>query len=63
MPWSGFSPVSLVQLGHLRLLGGWYRTHVGHDISSASPSGSLLPSTIIIVLALVNSAASTVGDL
>ena len=29
--------------------------HVGHDASSASPAWSLLPSSVLIVLALVNS--------
>ena len=34
---------------------------VGHDASSTSPGWSLLPLTLIIVLALVNSAVSPVG--
>ena len=34
---------------------------VGHDASSASLGWSLLPSTVIIVLALVNSAVSPAG--
>ena len=34
---------------------------VGHDASSASSGWSLLPSTVIIVLALVNSAMSPAG--
>ena len=33
---------------------GWCLTRVGRDASSASPGWSLLPSNIIIVLALVN---------
>ena len=39
----------------------WCLTRVGHDVSSASPGWSLLPSNVIIVLALVNSAMSPVG--
>ena len=35
--------------------------HVGRNVSSTSLDWSLLPSTIIIVLALVNSAVSPVG--
>ena len=35
--------------------------HVGHDTSSASPGWSLLPSTVIIVLVLVNSVGSSAG--
>ena len=42
-------------------MGGWCLTHVGHDVSSASLGWSLLPSTVIIVLALFNSAVSPVG--
>ena len=34
---------------------------VGRDASSVSPGWSLLPSKVIIVLALVNSAVSPVG--
>ena len=37
--------------------------HVGHDASSMSPGWSLLPSNIIVVLALVNSAVSPAGTL
>ena len=48
MPWLGFSSVSSV---HLRLSSGWYLICIGCDASSASLGGSLLPSTIIIVLA------------
>ena len=40
---------------------GWCLTCVGHDASSASLGWSLLPSTVIIVLVLVNSAVSPVG--
>ena len=35
--------------------------HVGRDMSSTSLGWSLLPSNVIIVLALVNSAMSPVG--
>ena len=35
--------------------------HAGHDVSSASPGWSLLPSNLIIVLALVNSTVSPAG--
>ena len=34
---------------------GWCPTRVGRDASSASPGWSLLPSSVLIVLALVNS--------
>ena len=37
---------------------GWCLMHVGHNASSTSLGWSLLPSGIIIVLALVNSAVS-----
>ena len=40
---------------------GWCLTRVGHDTSSVSPGWSLLPSSVIIVLALVNSAMSPKG--
>ena len=40
---------------------GWCLTRVGRDTSSASLGWSLLPSTVIIVLALVNIAVSPVG--
>ena len=36
---------------------------VGHDMSSVSSGWSLLPLTVIIVLALVNSAVPPVGTL
>ena len=35
--------------------------HIGCDASSASPGWSLLPSNVIIVLAMVNSAVSPAG--
>ena len=63
MPWLGFRWFSQLGLVHLRLSSGWYLTCVGHNTSSTSPSGSLHPSTIIIVFAWVNSAVSTAGDL
>ena len=40
---------------------GWCLTHLGRDVSSTSPDWSLLPSSVIIVLALVNSAMSPGG--
>ena len=40
---------------------GWCLTRVGRDTSSASLGWSLLPSSVIIVLALVNSAVSHRG--
>ena len=42
---------------------GWCPTRVGHKASSVSPDWSLLPSSIFIVLALVNSDVSYQGDL
>ena len=48
-------------LYHQRPVGGWCLTHVGCDTSSISLGWSLLPSTVIIVLALVNSAVSPAG--
>ena len=53
--------VHQVQLCHQRPSCGWCLTHVGHNTSSASPGRSLLPLTVIIVLALVNSAVSPAG--
>ena len=50
-----------VRLYHQRPTCGWCLTLVGHDASSASPGWSLLPSTVIIVLAWVNSAVSPAG--
>ena len=55
------SSIHQVQLYHHRPAGGWCLMHVGRDASSTSPGWSLLPSTVIIVLALVNSAVSPVG--
>ena len=43
--------------------GGWCLTHVGCDASSTSLGWSLLSLTVIIVLALVNSAMSPAGIL
>ena len=40
---------------------GWCLTRVGHNMSSVSLGWSLLPSSIIIVLAFVNSAVSPKG--
>ena len=42
---------------------GWCLTYVGHDTSGASPSWSLFPLNVIIVLALVNSTMSPEGTL
>ena len=42
---------------------GWCLTRVGRDASSTSLGWSLLPSSVIIVLALVNSTVSPEGDL
>ena len=39
----------------------WCLTHVGRDASSASPGWSLLPSSVFIVLALVNRVCPTRG--
>ena len=65
MPQWGFlaccSSVRQVQLYHQRPAGVWCLMHVGHDVSSTSLGWSLLPSTVIIVLALVNSAVSPAG--
>ena len=41
----------------------WCPMHVGRDVSSASPGWSLLPSSVFIALALVNSDVSHWGDL
>ena len=57
------SSIHQVQLYHQRPVCGWCLTHVGHDASSTSLGWSLLPSTIFIVLALVNSTVSQVGTL
>ena len=40
---------------------GWCLTRVGRNVSSTSLGWSLLPSNVIIVLALVNSAVSPEG--
>ena len=40
---------------------GWCLTRVGHNVSSTSPGWSLLPSSVVIVLALVNSTVSPKG--
>ena len=50
-----------VQLYHQRPTGGWCLTRVGRDTSNAFLGWSLLPSTVIIVLAMVNSAVFPVG--
>ena len=50
-----------IQLYHQRPTCGWCLTRVGHNASSASPGWSLLPLTVIIALALVNSTVSPVG--
>ena len=50
-----------VRLYHQRPVGGWCLMRVGRDMSSMSPGWSLLPSTVIIVLALVNSAVFPAG--
>ena len=55
------SSVCQVQLCHQRPTCGWCLTCVGYDASSASPGWSLLPSTVIIVLALVNSTVAPAG--
>ena len=62
MPHSGLlafgSSVHQVRLCHQRPVCGWCLMCVGHDASSMSPGWSLLPSNVIIVLTLVNSAMS-----
>ena len=40
---------------------GWCLMCVGHDVSSVSPGWNLLPSSVIIVLALVNNTMSHRG--
>ena len=52
---------SSVHQDYQRPVCGWCLTRVGHDASSTSPSWSLLPSNVIIVLAFVNSAVSQEG--
>ena len=50
-----------VRLYHQRPTGGWCLTRVGCDASSMSPGWSLLPSTVITVLVLVNNTVSPAG--
>ena len=59
----GGSSIHQVQLYHQRPTCGWCLMRVGCDMSSASLGWSLLPLTVIIVLALVNSTVSPVGIL
>ena len=47
------SSVRQVRLYHQRPACGWCLTRVGRDMSSSSPGWSLLPLTVIIVLALL----------
>ena len=65
MPWWGVLACCLsvcqVQLYHQRRTGGWCPTRVGHDMSSVSLGWSLLPSTVFIMLALVNMTVSPAG--
>ena len=53
--------VHQVRLYHQRPTGGWCLTRVGLDMSSVSLGWSLLPSTVFIVLALVNMTVSPAG--
>ena len=55
------SSIHQVRLYHQRPACGWCLMHVGCDVSSASLGWNLLPLTVIIVLALVNSAVSPAG--
>ena len=55
------SSIHQVRLYHQRPACGWCLMRVGHDTFSMSLGWSLLPSTVIIVLALVNSTVSPVG--
>ena len=55
------SSIHEVRLYHQRPTCGWCLMLVGPNVFSASPGWSLLPSTVIIVLALVNSARSPAG--
>ena len=50
-----------VHLYHQKPACGWCLMHVGCDASSMSLGWSLLPSNVVIVLALVNSAVSPAG--
>ena len=54
-------PICQVRLYCQRPACGWCLTRVGDNASSVSLGWSLLPSTVIIVLALVNSTVSPVG--
>ena len=55
------SSIHQVRLYHQRPTYGWCLMRVGRDTSSMSPGWSLLPSIVIIVLALVNSTVSPAG--
>ena len=55
------SSICQVRLYHQRPVGGWCLMHVGRDVSSTSLGWSLLPSTVIIVLALFNSTVFPAG--
>ena len=61
MPHSGLLTLVHLSGSPLTPTCGLCLTRVGRDASSASPGWSLLPSNIIIVLALVNSAVSPEG--
>ena len=55
------SSIHQVQLYHQRPACGWCLPCVGRDVSSMSLGWSLLPLTVIIVLAFFNSTVSPVG--
>ena len=55
------SSIRQVRLYHQRPTCGWCLMPVGCEASSTSPGWSLLPSTVIIVLVLVNSTVSPAG--
>ena len=55
------SSVRQARLYHQRPVCGWCLMRVGHNISGMSLGWSLLPSNVIIVLALVNSTMSPAG--
>ena len=55
------SSIHQVRLYHQKPACGWCLMCVGRDASSTSLGWSLLPSTVIIVLVLVNSTVSPVG--
>ena len=55
------SSIHQVQLYHQRPMCGWCLMRVGRNTSSASVGWSLLPSTVIIELTLVNSTVSPAG--